>query len=392
MSNLQRDALLQQAQSLLAKKDFSREDSSRVESLLGLADRCGPQAMQLRRAKMAVDDLSLGIRTADNAGDATIEAEFRQYLSHGQKALLSDTTLRQMAGTPETRMGQASGGIGAYLVPASFRQDLEVALKMYDGLFGLAGRWESATGSAVTVPILDDTSSIATVIAENDLSPQQDVTSVDGVAFGKTPTWRSGIVTVSRELISDSYFELSSLLAKAFAVRFGRGIGPALVAALIAGADVGTTTASSSDVASSELLDCMAALDPAYWGPATWVMNKATLISLMKLGMVTDPAGQAITMWTANPMVLFNKPVAICPSMDDIAPSSKPISFGDHSKVLRREVANSLTVRTLIEAYALNFQIGYSALWRVDCGFLKPSPAGSPATSQSPCQVIQCHS
>jgi HK97 family phage major capsid protein len=349
--------------------------------------------MQLRRAKIAADELELGIRTADNAGDATIEAEFREYLQHGQKALLSDTTRRQMAGTPETRaQGQATGTLGGYLVPASFRQDLEVALRAYDGLFAIAGQWKSATGSAVNVPILDDTSSTAVVIAENDLSTEQDITSFDSLSFGKTPTWRSGIVTASVELVQDAFFDLAATLASAFAVRFARGIGKALVTALIAGADVGTTTASSSGVSAAELLDCMSALDSAYWGAASWCMNKNTLISLMKLGMVTDPAGQAVTMWTARPLRLFDKPVAICPSMDDIGSSNKPVSVGDYSKVLRREVVNSLTVRTLIEKYAPSGAVGYTSLWRVDAGFLKPSPAGSPAASQSPVMLVQCHS
>lgn len=393
MSNLQRDAHLANALTLLNKEHYTQEDTKRAEGFIALADRCGPGAMQLRRAKIAADELELGIRSEDNSGDPTIENEFRQYLQHGQKALLSDTTRRQMAGTPETRaQGQTTGSLGGYLTPASFRQDLEIALRAYDGLFAIAGQWKSATGGAVAVPILDDTSSTAVVIAENGLSDEQDITSFDSLSFGKTPTWRSGIVTASTELVQDDFFDLAATLAAAFAVRFARGIGKALVTALIAGADIGTTTASSSGVSAAELLDCMAALDSAYWGPATWCMNKSTLISLLKLGMLTDPSGQAVTMWTARPLRLFDKPVAICPSMDDIGASNIPVSFGDHSKVLRREVVNSLTVRTLVERYATAGAVGYTALWRVDAGFLKPSPTGSPAASQSPVMLVQCHS
>ena len=122
MSNLQRDALLQQAQSLLSKSTFSKEDASRAEQLINLADRCGPQAMQLKRAAVAQAELELGIRSPGNAGASEIESEFREYLGHGQKALLSDRTRRQMAGLPETRaQGVDSGSIGGLPGPSVIR-------------------------------------------------------------------------------------------------------------------------------------------------------------------------------------------------------------------------------------------------------------------------------
>ena len=391
MSSLERNALLSQVQSLLAKKDFSREDSARAESLLALADRTGPQAMELRRAAVAQAELEMGIRTADNSGAGEVESEFRQYLRHGQKPLLSDKTRMEMAGAVRQTRSQSvgSGTGGGYIVPASFRTDLEIALKAYDGLFSVCGQWLSQTGTSLTIPILNDTVSAAVIIPENGLITEEDITTFDGIAFGLVPTYKS-LVIVSTELVQDSYFDISTVLAAAFGVRFARAIGRNLVAALLAGADVGVTAGSSSVVAASELADVMAALDSAYWAAATWCMNKNTLISLMKQGMVTDPAGQAITMWTTGPLRLFDKPIVICPSMPDIGAATTPISFGDHSKVLRREVANSLQVKVLSEKYALNAQQGFIAYWRVDQAFLKPSPQGSPATSQSPCMLIQC--
>jgi HK97 family phage major capsid protein len=120
-------------------------------------------------------------------------------------------------------------------------------------------------------------------------------------------------------------------------------------------------------------------------------MNKNTLIALLKLGIVSDAAGQAITMWTTGPLRLFDKPIIICPSMDSLGASNKPISFGDHSKVVRREVLGSLKVRAYNERYAEYYQFGYSATWRVSAAFMKPSAAGSPLVSQSPCKLVVCH-
>jgi HK97 family phage major capsid protein len=379
--NIDHDSLLSQANSLLAKPNFSKEDSSKVTALLELADRTGPEALRLKRAKVAQSELEVGVRSADNAGSAQVEADFQTFLRSGKNAI------------PIERRAQAfsTDNLGGYLVPASFREELEVALRAYDGLFEAAGRWESQTGSAIAVPILDDTTSTATIIAENALIPLQDIASFDALSFGKTPKWDAGIILASIELVTDSYFPLASVLARAFGVRFARGIGATLVSTLIAGADVGATTTSPTSVAASELLDLAASLDSAYWNAASWCMAKSTLISLLKLGMLSDASGQAVTMWTTGQLRLFDKPIFVCPSMDSIAATKKPISFGDHSKLLRREVANSLRVQTLVERYATNLQVGYTAMWRVDSGFLKPAAAGSPAVSQSPVQILQCH-
>src|SRR5664280_315529 len=117
MPSLERDALLAQAQNLLNAPNFSKESSSRVEQLISLADRCGPQAMALRRAKVASDELDLGIRTPDNSGAGEVEQEFRQFLTHGQ-SVLSEKTRREMAGAvAQTRAeGEGSGITGGFVV------------------------------------------------------------------------------------------------------------------------------------------------------------------------------------------------------------------------------------------------------------------------------------
>jgi HK97 family phage major capsid protein len=378
-SSFDRDSKLAEAYAL-TKSDFSKPDEAKFHDLIALADATGPEGRRLKRAKMAAAELELGIRNDENSGASEVEADFQAYLLRGREAV-----------APERRAQSITAdGAGGFLVPASFRNQLEVALKAYDGLFDVAGVWQSATGSACTVPILADISQSAQVIAENSTISEVDV-PFDGIAFGKTPSWKSGIVVASMELSQDSYFNLSDKLATAFAVRFARGIGASLVTTLKSQADVGVTAASTTVIAPSELLDCMAALDSAYWANSSWCMNKSTLISLLKLGMLTDAAGQAITMWTTGPLRLFDKPIAICPSYDSATASQLPISFGDHSKFLRREVANSLRVKELSERFAPYGKLGWTALWRVDGALLKPSAQGSPAVSASPVQFLQMH-
>ena len=44
--NLEHDALLQEASSILSKERLSREDTARAEQLMALADRVDPRAME----------------------------------------------------------------------------------------------------------------------------------------------------------------------------------------------------------------------------------------------------------------------------------------------------------------------------------------------------------
>jgi HK97 family phage major capsid protein len=108
-------------------------------------------------------------------------------------------------------------------------------------------------------------------------------------------------------------------------------------------------------------------VDAAYLQNASFLMNRATWITLMQL---VGSSGNFMFPVTTNPPTLLGFPVYFSPSMPSIAAGAQVITFGDHSKFLMREVIGSLVVRTLMELFMLNFQRGYQAFWRVDGGLL----------------------
>jgi len=57
--------------------------------------------------------------------------------------------------------------------------------------------------------------------------------------------------------------------------------------------------------------------------------------------------------------------------MGAIATGEKAVSFGDHSRFVRRQVRNSLAVKVYIERYAEFGQQAYESFWRVDGNLLK---------------------
>jgi HK97 family phage major capsid protein len=395
-TTLRRDALLSEARTLLSKENFSREDSSRAEQLMNLADRCGPQAMQLRRAKVASDLLDLGIRSTDNAADPTVELEFRQFLAHGQISLLSEKTRLEMSGAvAQSRSeGEGSGVAGGYTVPASFMAELWTSLKQNDQLFGVETVIKTKTGSALTPTIVDDTSISASIIPESGLSNEVDVSLPAGASFGICPTWRTGSVLASFELVNDSAFNLSDALARVFGARFARGVGAAFTQILLNGATSAFISASPSALAADEVVDLFTSVDPAYSINGAWLMNPRTFGAISKIQ--SDTAGGLykfpVQVDAQGRPLLLGKVVYLSPSMPNLASGQTAVAFGDLSRFVRREVESSLVVKMYREKYATWGQYGWEAFWRLDGLLMIPPPSGSPLSVISPVRVITQHS
>jgi HK97 family phage major capsid protein len=362
-----RAALLAEADSLLHRTNFTKEDSARVEQLIALADASTDRS-ELRRAIAAQRDAELG---RPHQIVASPDA-FRAYLRNGKAALSQEERLRIHPGRETTLIraagGVATGSAGGYLVPASFSDWFFSVLKATDALFRVATPWETATGSTSGFPILDDAANEAAIVAENTTSSEVD-TAFASLAFGQTPMWRSGYIRASVELVNDSHFDLESLIAGAAAVRFARGIGAAFITTLLAGASAGITAASATAIAADEIIQLTGKIDSAYLQNASFLMQRSTYVALLQL---VGSSGNFLFPAT-NPATLLGFPVHFSPSMGTLSAGSQPVTFGDHSKFLFRRVADSLTIRVLVELFAIYAQVGYEAHWRVDGGLLSAS-------------------
>lgn len=385
-------ALLAEADALLRKPDFSKEDKARCDSLIALADASGPEGRTLKLAKMAATELELGIRSNENAGASKVEKEFREFLVHGSMDLLSDTS--RMAIAEGRAQGVGSGSIGGYVVPQSFVDTMESSLIATDPLFAVATQFETKTGSAFVHPEVDDQGVAAAIVAENSQSTAgPDIAFPAGITWDKTPTWRSGVIRASLELANDSQFDLSQVVAKASGVRMARGIGAAFVTQLLSDSVSGLTSASATAVTGDELINLMSSVDSAYSANGSWMMRFSTYANILKLKGSTSGDYLFPAMLAANGRpALLGFPVYLSPAMPALAASQTAISFGDHSRFYRRQVANSLSVRVYAERYAEYLQVGYETFWRVDGHLMKAPDYGSPAVSQSPVKFITQHS
>jgi len=366
MTNADRNTLLAEASALLKKSNFTREDSSRVESLLALSDRYEDQD-SLRRATMAQRNRELG-RTVGPPEPTPAYLEWRAYLANGKNAFTAE---RWAESRQEMRQQSTDTTAGGWLVPQGYSDKFEVALKGYDQLFDVATLWQPSTGSITKYPILEDTTNAAAIVAENATSASGPDLVFAQLSFSsRCPQYRSGIFTASVELVSDTNFDFGALVAQAVARRMAKGVGAAFVTALLSAATSAGTTAGATAITDTEIFTLVGSIDGDYAQSGSFLMRRSTLLYLRQLkgtgGAYLFPSERRAD----GTELLLGYPVYLSPSMGAISTGAKAVSFGDHSKFIRRQIGG-LVVTTYTERYAEFGEIGYEGFLRTDGGLLK---------------------
>jgi HK97 family phage major capsid protein len=281
-------------------------------------------------------------------------------------------------------MSVATDISGGFLVPQSFYDKLTYMLKAVDRLWdpAVVTMWESDHGNQAVVPMASD-AEVAVIIAENASSPEDEIATVDRLLLAKAPTWRSKKILWSIELLQDSSFPAEDVISAVVAKRFARGIGASNVSTLISGASSGTTSLAAGAVSYADLFNLLGSVDPEYLSSPKcfWLMNFSTLISIYEL---KDTTGRAIIKPRVDAQgnfVIFEKPVAICPSMDSVSVAAgKPIALGDMSRFVVRTVKNSMTLKRYSQTpnLAENGLVGFEGFVRTNSGLLVASGTNSP--------------
>src|ERR1039458_6367310 len=154
-----RQSLLAQADSILSRPNFSREDKSKVDGLLALSEQLDPHRMELRRARLTQLEMDGGERTERTRARDEVHQAFMTALRHGA-GILPDEVRAQSVGTDSA---------GGYLSSAKFSDSLYANMAVFDRLFdpAVTDVQDTDTGAAFTWPVIDNSTASATVIAEN---------------------------------------------------------------------------------------------------------------------------------------------------------------------------------------------------------------------------------
>lgn len=271
----------------------------------------------------------------------------------------------------ETRaQSEGTDSEGGYLVPDEFSGDLEKALKAYGGMRSVARVIRTGTGQTLDWPTVNSTAIQGEWLAENATAAEQDETFANVQLSSYTAS--SKIVKVSRQLMSDSFFNLEEYLSMALAERIGRLTNVGYTTGNGASKPRGvkhdatsTLAASASAITFDEIIDLKHEVDPAYRANGTWMFNDSTLKAIAQLKDTTNQYLWRPSVSMSDPDLLLGHPIVINQDVESIGAGNYPVLFGDFSKYIIRDV-EGFTLLRLNERYADALQVGFIGFLRTD--------------------------
>ena len=254
---------------------------------------------------------------------------------------------------------------GSYALPAPADGKYEKAVSKESVLRRIGTVFANYDGSSTIWAV--DSDDIAEFIPEFGEITIRDVAD----DFTKLPVDRNKLAMLLRlptEFVSDAAFDLEGYLVKRLAKAFARaedrafilGSGAQEPSGLLNDTDGAETGAAAAALTFDAVIDHYFSVKPEHRKNGVWLMNDETALSLKKL---KDDAGNYL--WRGSDDTILGKPVMITEHMPNAEAGAKPILFGDFSYywIVKR---SPVTVKSLKELFALNWQTGYLAFEFID--------------------------
>ena len=350
------------------------DDSDIIKASYEAAERADALEAETRTTRQ-VNNPQPGIVEAPETRKAAEIEAFRNYVVTGHVSTEQGKNLRTYDKTTSSirehrDMGITVGAEGGFLIPIGYQKELENATLAYGQQLTAIRQWQTNSGQNIQWPLSDDTTQFST-----ELTDGTPVTAPGDIPLGQVTfqvsTFSTGVIRVSRSLLTDSAFDISSFIQDNFAVRMARGLNRAVtngstsgnVASLVAGAVSGATSAAPTAVAFLDLVNLYSAVDPSYIGNSTWAFNNNTLRQLIAL---EDNYGRPLflpSMTAGIPDRILGRPYILNQDLANVAATTKSILLGDMSKYVFRTVGQ-LEVLRLNEIAATANQVVFVGFHR----------------------------
>lgn len=377
------DDILAELQAIVDSADgrsLTDEEVARYEGLeQELAGAQKSDQVRARNAAYNMVTVPTGVPRPSARPQETLDKAFEAYLRTGQ----ANADISALRVTNEQGVGTGAGG--GYTVPDGFRQKLVEVKQAFGGLAAEVDTFNTSDGRPIEYPSLDDTDNQGSITAENAVFADGADLAFGTVRLGAYKYTSQGAgsglpLRVSVELVQDSAFDITGLVARALGTRIARkqaqhwltGTGVSEPLGLVASsltADNELDTADAVDY--DDLLDTYDLLDPAYEQNAKWIMKKNTWSQIRG---ILDGAQRPIIQSSHDgiggkpALTLLGFPVIIDQGMPTLssAADGNVIAFGDFREayVIRRVSNLAVVVNPFSRA---NYgQIEYVAWERAD--------------------------
>jgi len=349
------DTLSAEYDQLEADFDAIRADIEQEEKRVAKRQERETFLAQNQRAPLVTGESFGEKKGEDGDGEASYRSAF--WAAQMRKPLTDQQTRSLNTGT---------GDKGGFLVPEVF--ETTIIEKLTEKSFIRSLATVSTSSSTTNIPVDGDDGANGW-IEEGAAYPESDPT----IAQVIMKAYKNGrIIKVSEEALQDSFTSIEAFIANKFAksttkaeeLAFVTGDGVGKPKGFLLDATLGKTAASNNAITADEILDLWGSIDEDYAGEATWMMNRNTVLSLMKL---KDGNGDYIINkgLQGEPKTLLGRPIVINKHMPDIGSAAKPIAFGDFSYYFIKD-RKAMEMKRLDEKYADTGHVGFRIDKRVD--------------------------
>ena len=268
-------------------------------------------------------------------------------------------------GKVQNALKESSDGSGGYLVPDSFDKQIIDGLRDENVLRRISRVVK--TEHSLRIPITDEMGTAQWISEEHpfvDSDVSFDQVTLDAFKLGT-------LIKVSEEMLEDCAVNMERYLKKEFVCRIADAEEEAFLRGNGVGKPLGLVRQAKEVPVSGSVLNFDTIIDLYYALPRLYRDNATLLCSenaYRELRKIKTAAGH--NLWT-DPDELLGCPIYTSRYLDDIAPGSMPILFGDFSYFWIGERGKT-TLRRLSERYADKGQIGFQMHERVDAKLIRP--------------------
>ena len=288
------------------------------------------------------------------------------YMRHGNNVTAEQALAIRNA------MSTTTPAEGGYTVPAEISTMVINKLKSFGGMREVAQIITTDGGNALNFPTNDGTGEVGEIVDQNAAAAAGETTF--GTVSLNPFKYSSKKIALPIELIQDSAIDVVGFVVDRLAERIARiqnthftvGAGTTLPDGLIPRAGTGKTgtTGQTLTVIYEDLVDLKHSVNRAYRGNAKFMLND---LSVGIISKIKDSTGRPI--WTPGDNesitggrgdTLLGHDVVTNDDVAVMAANAKSIAFGDFSKYIIRDVANSTSIRRFDDsAFALLGQVGF---------------------------------
>lgn len=278
----------------------------------------------------------------------------------------------EQAAAIRNAMSTTTPAEGGYTVPSEVASMVIARLKAYGGMRDVAEIITTETGNPLNFPTNDGTAEVGEIVGENAAAALGETTF--GTAALNTFKYSSKKIALPIELIQDSAIDVIAFVVNRLAERIARiqnthftvGAGTTLPDGVIPRSGTGKTgtTGQTLTVIYDDLVDLKHSVNRAYRKNAKFMLNDLSVAVVSKLKDTTGRPiwvpGDSEGITGGTPDTLLGFPVVTNDDVAVMAANAKSIAFGDFSKYIIRDVANSASIRRFDDSpFALLGQVGF---------------------------------